>query len=73
MKIVLFVKLEDGSVNNISERPWDDKIIACIDAANYLVVGGKEYEMIEGRLNLDLEQFELLLRYVDDKESKEKE
>jgi hypothetical protein len=73
MKIVLFVKLEDGSVNNISERPWDDKIIACIDEANYIVVGGQEYEMIEGRLNLDLEQFELLLRIVDDKESKEKE
>jgi hypothetical protein len=73
MKIVLFVKLEDGSVNHISERPWDDKIIACIDAANYLVIGGQEYEMIEGRLNLDLEQFELLLRPVEDKESKEKE
>jgi hypothetical protein len=73
MKIALFVKLEDGSVNSISERAWDDKIIACINAANYLVVGSQEYEMIEGRLNLDLEQFELLLRPVDDKESQEKE
>jgi hypothetical protein len=73
MKIAFFVKLEDGSVNSISERAWDDKIIACINAANYLVVGSQEYEMIEGRLNLDLEQFELLLRPVDDKESQEKD
>jgi hypothetical protein len=73
MKIVLFDKLEDGTVRNLGERPWDEKIIACIDAANYLVVGGKEYEMIEGRLNLDLDQFELLLVAVDDKASKEKE
>jgi hypothetical protein len=73
MKIVLFDKLEDGSVHPISERPWDDKLLACIDAANYLVVGGKEYEMIEGRLNLDLDQFELLLMAVNDKVAKEKE
>jgi hypothetical protein len=73
MNIVLFDKLEDGSVRKISERPWDDKLIASLEVANYLVTGGREYEMIEGRLNLDLNQFELLLAAIKDKELSEKE
>jgi hypothetical protein len=73
MKIVLFDKLEDGNVRMINERPWDDKMIASLEAANYLVIGGQEYEMIEGRLNLDLDQFELLLMAVKARESTEKE
>lgn len=36
-----------------------------LEAANYLLVQGKEYEMIEGRLNLDLHVFELLLLDVN--------
>jgi hypothetical protein len=73
MNIILFDKLEDGTLRKINERPWDDKLIASLEAANYLVIGGQEYEMIEGRLNLDLDQFELLLAAAETKESKEKE
>jgi hypothetical protein len=69
MNIVLIEKLEDGQLRTINERSWDDQLISALDASNYLVIGGKEYEMIEGRLNLDLNQFELLLTAVATNES----
>lgn len=61
MTITLFEKLADGQLLKISERSWDEKLMQALDAANYVLIGGKEYEMIEGRLNLDLNVFELLL------------
>ncbi|MFD0692515.1 hypothetical protein ACFQZT_00255 [Paenibacillus sp. GCM10027628] len=61
MNIVLMEKMADGQLRKISERPWDEKLIMALDAANYVLVGGNEYEMIEGRLNLDENVFELLL------------
>jgi|GEM_PF-1604428 len=61
MRIVLMEKQSDGQLVQIHERPWDAGFIQALDAANYVLLGGKEYEMIEGRLNLDTESFELLL------------
>ncbi|TXK75854.1 hypothetical protein [Paenibacillus sp. N3.4] len=61
MNIALLEKLADGQLIKISERAWDEKWIQALNAANFVLVGGKEYEMIEGRLNLDLDVFELLL------------
>ncbi|SDN22686.1 hypothetical protein SAMN04487897_102209 [Paenibacillus sp. yr247] len=61
MNITLFEKLADGQLQKISERPWDEKLIQALNVANFVLIGGKEYEMIEGRLNLDLNVFELLL------------
>ncbi|MCY9691952.1 hypothetical protein [Paenibacillus alginolyticus] len=61
MTITLFEKLADGQLQKISERPWDEKLIQALNVANFVLIGGKEYEMIEGRLNLDLNIFELLL------------
>jgi hypothetical protein len=61
MNITLFEKLVDGQLQKISERPWDEKLIQALNVANFVLIGGKEYEMIEGRLNLDLNVFELLL------------
>jgi hypothetical protein len=61
MNITLYEKLVDGKLQKISERPWDEKLIQALNVANFVLVGGKEYEMIEGRLNLDLNVFELLL------------
>ncbi|WP_230632806.1 hypothetical protein [Paenibacillus athensensis] len=65
MKIVLMEKQSDGQLVQIQERPWDASFIQALDAANYVLLGGKEYEMIEGRLNLDTECFELLLLDVE--------
>lgn len=61
MNIMLFEKLVDGQLQKISERPWDEQLIQALNVANFVLIGGKEYEMIEGRLNLDLNVFELLL------------
>ena len=61
MTIVLYEKLLDGQLLKIGDRAWDDKLIQALNVANFILVGGKEYEMIEGRLNLDRQVFELLL------------
>lgn len=61
MTITFFEKLVDGQLLKISECPWDEQLIQALNVANFVLVGGKEYEMIEGRLNLDLKVFELLL------------
>lgn len=71
MNIVLYEKMTDGQLNQIHDQPWDEKLIQALDAANYILVGGKEYEMIEGRLNLDLHVFELLLVAAGGNESQE--
>jgi hypothetical protein len=69
MNIVLYEKLQEGKLVKITEKAWDDKLMSALDAANYLLVNGKEYEMIEGRLNLDANVFELLLVDVNNKPS----
>ncbi|KRF03544.1 hypothetical protein ASG89_01895 [Paenibacillus sp. Soil766] len=61
MTIVLYEKLPEGQLLRLGERAWDDQLIQALNVANFILVGGKEYEMIEGRLNLDLDVFELLL------------
>lgn len=61
MNIAFIEKMVDGQLREISERPWDKQIIQALNVANYIVLAGKEYEMIEGRLNLDENVFELLL------------
>jgi hypothetical protein len=69
MNIVIYEKLQEGNLVKITEKAWDDKLMSALDAANYLLVNGKEYEMIEGRLNLDENVFELLLVDVNNKPS----
>ena len=61
MNITLVEQLVDGQLQKSSERPWDEQLIQALNVANFVLIGGKEYEMIEGRLNLDLNVFELLL------------
>ncbi|MGG1519677.1 hypothetical protein ABE504_30020 [Paenibacillus oryzisoli] len=61
MTITFYEKLPGGELRKISDRPWDEKVIQSLQSANYIYIDGKEYEMIEGRLNLDLYVFELLL------------
>lgn len=73
MNIVLYEKQDDGSLVRITEKAWDDKFMVAVEVANYLLVNGREFEMIEGRLNLDLNVFELLLLDVNRKLSIEKE
>ncbi len=47
--VVLFEKMVGGELRQIEEH------------ANYLVVEGREFEAVEGRLNVDTGKLELLL------------
>ncbi|GGA24368.1 hypothetical protein GCM10010917_06510 [Paenibacillus physcomitrellae] len=61
MSVVLFEKLPDGEVREMEERLWSTNMIAALEHVNYLIVGGSEYETVEGRLNVDEGKLELLL------------
>jgi hypothetical protein len=61
MNVILFEKKPDGELVQIEERSWTMNMIAALEHVNYIVVGGREYETIEGRLNVDTGTLELLL------------
>lgn len=61
MNVVLFEKLPDGELREIEERNWSPHMVAALEHVNYIVVGGKEYETVEGRLNVDEGKLELLV------------
>ncbi|MGR7945393.1 hypothetical protein ACU063_13085 [Paenibacillus sp. M.A.Huq-81] len=60
LAVVLLEKVGDG-LREIEVRNWSANMVAALDHVNYIVVGGKEYETVEGRLNLDTNRLELLL------------
>ncbi|WP_138494457.1 hypothetical protein [Paenibacillus pinistramenti] len=61
MSVVLFEKSQDGGVRELEERLWNSSMIAALEHVNYLIVGGREYETVEGRLNVDEGKLELLI------------
>lgn len=61
MSVILFEKMPDGELRVIEERTWSMNMIVALEHVNYLVVGTKEYETVEGRLNVDEGKLELLL------------
>ncbi|SFB61742.1 hypothetical protein SAMN05216312_11923 [Cohnella sp. OV330] len=61
MTVVLLEKLSDGQLRKIDERPWTRDMMNALHHVNYLTVGAKEYETIEGRLNVEQGAVELLL------------
>ncbi|MCR2803507.1 hypothetical protein [Paenibacillus soyae] len=61
MKVVLMEKSPSGGLIHIEEREWTMNMVAALEHVNYLVVGNREYETVEGRLNVDLGRLELLL------------
>ena len=61
MTVVLMEKLSSGELNPIDERVWSMNMVAVLEHVNYLVIGSKEYETVEGRLNLELGRLELLV------------
>ncbi|CAM4411594.1 hypothetical protein PATY110618_13260 [Paenibacillus typhae] len=61
MSVILFEKLPEGDLRVIEERVWSMNMITALEHVNYLVVGSKEYETVEGRLNVDQGKLELLL------------
>jgi len=61
MSVILFEKMPDGELRIIEERNWSMNMVAALEHVNYLVVGGREFETVEGRLNVDEGKLELLL------------
>ncbi len=61
MNVRLVEKMPDGELRQIEERIWDANMVSALEHVNYIVVGGKEYETVEGRLNLDEGTLELLI------------
>nr|WP_089153443.1 hypothetical protein [Paenibacillus senegalimassiliensis] len=61
MSVKLYEKLPDGELKELEERVWSGNMIAALEHVNYLVVGKREFETVEGRLNVDEGKLELLL------------
>lgn len=61
MKVIILLKRQDGEPAAIDERDWSQEMLASIEHANYVVVKGQEYEMVEGRLDLDKGALEVLV------------
>ncbi|WP_249901249.1 hypothetical protein [Paenibacillus sp. PK3_47] len=61
MNVILFEKMPEGDLRVIEERTWSMNMIAALEHVNYVVVGSREYEAVEGRLNVDEGKLELLL------------
>lgn len=61
MNVVLLEKTQGGELRQIEERIWTSDMLAALQHVNYIVVGGREYETVEGRLNVDSGRLELLV------------
>lgn len=61
MRVILFEKLPEGELNKIEERVWSMNMVTALEHVNYIVVQGREFETVEGRLNVDEGTLELLL------------
>lgn len=61
MNVKLFEKMPDGEIREMEDRTFTANMIAALEHVNYLIIGGREYETVEGRLNVDEERLELLL------------
>ncbi len=61
MSVKLYEKLPGGELKELEERVWSGNMIAALEHVNYLVVDKREFETVEGRLNVDEGKLELLL------------
>lgn len=59
--ILILEKKPSGELLKIDERAWTSSMVQLLEHANYLLVNDVEYEMLEGRLNVNTGNFELLV------------
>ncbi|SFD57662.1 hypothetical protein SAMN05216378_0499 [Paenibacillus catalpae] len=67
MRVVLFVKDPERGLSQLDDREWDSAMIASLEHVNYLTLHGQEYQTLEGKLNLDAGQLELLVVRMNNK------
>lgn len=65
MKVIISEKTANGVLTSIDERDWSEAMVNALNHSNYLLVGGKEYEMLEGRLNVNDQTMEILVQAVN--------
>ncbi|NBD23142.1 hypothetical protein [Paenibacillus glycinis] len=61
ISVVLYEKSAGGELIRIDERTWSLNMVASLEHVNYITVGAREYETLEGRLNLDNGKLEILV------------
>ncbi|MDB5052592.1 MAG: hypothetical protein JWM44_642 [Bacilli bacterium] len=64
--VIIIEKKANGELVQIDERSWSVGMIAMLQNVNYLSVNEKEYEMVEGRLNVNSGKMELLVISVQE-------
>ncbi|EPY09251.1 hypothetical protein AZ66_07610 [Paenibacillus sp. E194] len=62
--ILILEKTSSGELVKIDERAWTTSMVQLLEHANYLLVNDAEYEMLEGRLNVNTGNFELLVESI---------
>lgn len=65
MQIQIVEKKHSGELQTIDTREWDSEMIQSLNYANYILVNQTEYEMVEGRFNVNSGKFELLVEKVE--------
>lgn len=60
-RVIIYEKLESGELNKLDERTWSEALLKSLEHANYITIKKNEYEMVEGRLNIDEEVLEILV------------
>ncbi|OPA80432.1 hypothetical protein BVG16_06795 [Paenibacillus selenitireducens] len=61
MIVQLIEKQSDGNLVQIDERRWSREMVEALHHVNYVTISGREFETIEGRLNVEKQTMELLL------------
>ncbi|NBI30593.1 hypothetical protein [Chengkuizengella marina] len=60
-RVIIYEKLESGELSKLDERSWSEPLLKSLEHANYITIKEIEYEMVEGRLNIDEEVLEILV------------
>lgn len=63
--VCVMEKQPNGELLQVDEREWTTTMLESLHHANYMMIGGVEYETIEGRLNVDTQALELLVTRVN--------
>ena len=64
MKVILLEKSSSGELVTIDAREWNGEMVAALEHVNYLSIHNQEYQTLEGKLNVDTGQLELLVMKV---------
>ncbi|XEC97266.1 hypothetical protein AB6A23_12355 [Paenibacillus tarimensis] len=57
----LIEKLSNGELKTVDERGWSMEMVEALHHINYITFNERQYETLEGRLNIDQQVMELLI------------